>query len=630
MSDFKSKPTTETIRYKFFSTIAMVLLVGTVVLSIIVSLHEGATQKNILLKKGKGLALYVAKISQDPLIMKDAIQLDSIVNEAKYDDEILYAIIVDKSGAIVTSQFASINYKSAFVAAIKPELHGLDELSEITKYIREHTASEEIHSPIVTGNETIGTVTICVSKQNIFKSILSTIVFIIAFNILIALFLAVILFFVSQRIIFTPITALAEASHRLAKGDLSTRLAIPSFGEMQDLVNSFNRMAEDLQRTTVTKEYVDNIIKSMTEALLILAPDYVIRDVNEAAYRLLGYEAGELIGMKAGMVFDEGLLRVSCATNESRVGSETVCLRKDGVKLPIFLATSTIQNENGAVEGIVCNALDISQMKKVHHELESVNCVLKQEVQQRKQAQEEAAWLNDDLERQKSALEVANRELESFCYSVSHDLRAPLRHINGFATILIEDYRNCMDDLGRDCLDRICAASNHMGTLIDDLLRFSRVSRAELTVVTVDLSRMARKIAEMFQESEPLRSIRIDIEDGLFARGDSSLLDMVLQNLIGNAWKYSSQNPDAVISLGRCIIGGEELFFVKDNGVGFDMAYKDKLFKVFERLHGEEFEGTGIGLATVHRIIERHGGKIWAESALGEGATFYFTFGSSN
>ena len=164
-----------------------------------------------------------------------------------------------------------------------------------------------------------------------------------------------------------------------------------------------------------------------------------------------------------------------------------------------------------------------------------------------------------------------------------------------------------------------------MGVLIDDLLRFSRVSRTELKIVDVNLSVVAEKIAAMYREAEPSRNVRFEISPGLTTRGDSSLLEMVMQNLIDNAWKYTGTTPNALISIGQADVSGDNVFFIRDNGVGFDMEFREKLFRVFERLHGEEFEGTGIGLATVHRIIERHGGKIWAEGAVGKGATFYFT-----
>jgi hypothetical protein len=269
--------------------------------------------------------------------------------------------------------------------------------------------------------------------------------------------------------------------------------------------------------------------------------------------------------------------------------------------------------------------LDTSALRQVTRQLEAANETLTLEIRQRTGAQEEAASLNDDLRLQKAALETANQELESFCYSVSHDLRAPLRHINGYAGMLREEYRQQLEGEGQRFIDKICAASNQMGTLIDDLLSFSRVSRAEMRQVTVDLSSGAARVVEMLRSVEPDRQVEVAIEAGLTARGDETLLQLVLQNLIGNAWKYSARNPAARIAVGRTAIDGRDAFFVRDNGIGFDMTYGHKLFRVFERLHGEDFEGTGIGLATVQRIVQRHGGEVWAEGELGEGAVFYFT-----
>jgi PAS domain S-box-containing protein len=506
-------------------------------------------------------------------------------------------------------------------------LKNIKEIEELLRLINKKESSLVIRVPVITGDETIGQVVISLSKQNIISEILKTVAFVVLSNIVVAIILAVIMFSVSRRIIFDPITALVDVSQKLARGKLSTRIDSDAIGEMRQLFNSFNQMAEDLQHTTVSKDYVNNIIKSMTEALIIVSPEFIIRDINDSACSLLGYEKAELSGVHAGQVFEASMLQqVSSIVDQKRkYGSETICRTKDGESIPIYFTASAMIDENGEIQGIVCTALDISAMKKVAEQLATTVRALQQEVGQRKEAQEEATWLNADLERQKSALETANKELESFCYSVSHDLRAPLRHINGFTSILYEDYSDNLDDTGRNYLHRICSASSHMGTLIDDLLRFSRVSRSEMKLVNLNLSESARRITEMFIESEPGSTASINIADNLRARGDSSLIDMVLQNLIGNAWKYSSKNPDAIISVGSVTLDGVDAFFVSDNGVGFDMAYKQKLFRVFERLHGDEFEGTGIGLATVQRIIERHGGRIWAESEVGKGATFYFT-----
>jgi len=246
-----------------------------------------------------------------------------------------------------------------------------------------------------------------------------------------------------------------------------------------------------------------------------------------------------------------------------------------------------------------------------------------------RQAQDQIRSLNSELERkvaQRTAqLEVLLKEQEAFNYTVSHDLRAPLRHINGFSTILAEELGSDMPPQCRAYLQRICAASTKMGELIDALLEFSKINREEMKLETVDISRLASEAVAILAESEQQRDIQVSIPPDLTAKGDVTLIRTALQNLLGNAWKYTGRKPAARIELGRRCIEGEEVFFVKDNGVGFDMEYKDKIFAVFQRLHGGDYEGTGIGLATVERIIQRHGGRIWAEGRVNEGATFYFT-----
>jgi len=621
----------ESIRYRFSATIALVLVAGTIALSATIAGSEWLEQQSQLRQKGHGLAQYVAKLCQDPLIMNDSIQLDSIVNEARYDNDILYTVIIDRSGATRTSQFASINYRSPRIALLKDRLHGMQDIDLILPFIRNTEASVEVSAPVVSGSETIGRVVVCLSKHSIFSSILGTVAFIIAINTVVVIILTMILLAVSRRIIFDPISQLARAARRLAKGDLAVRLNGGAIGEMQQLIDSFNQMAEDLQQTTVSRDYVDNIIKSLSEALLIVAPDLTVSDVNDAAGTLLGYEPGELPGRHIGTLCDAGLLG-SIATGNvpgQRISTESWCRTKDGRTIPVLFTASAMRDAAGKMQGFVCTALDIAAIRQVTEQLAAANETLRLEVAQRKQAQEETGLLNAYLEEQKSALEAANRELEAFSYSVSHDLRAPLRHINGFAAILNEDCRDSLDTTGRDCLARITNATMHMGTLIDELLNFSRVSRTEMQIGDVDLSECAAKIAAMFLESDPDRTASIDIAAGLTAKGDASLLTIALQNLIGNAWKYSATSPEASIAVGMQATEGAKVFYVQDNGVGFDMAYQDKLFQVFERLHGQEFEGTGIGLATVQRIIERHGGRIWAESEVGHGATFYFTLGTA-
>jgi light-regulated signal transduction histidine kinase (bacteriophytochrome) len=231
-----------------------------------------------------------------------------------------------------------------------------------------------------------------------------------------------------------------------------------------------------------------------------------------------------------------------------------------------------------------------------------------------------------ELQRRSIELEAINRELEAFSYSVSHDLRAPLRAIDGFSRILLNDYADRLDDTGRSHLERVRRAAQNMGMLIDDLLKLSRVTRTELKHEQVDLSALANEIAEELRRQGPERIVHFTIAPGLVAYGDKGLLRIVLDNLLGNAWKFTGGRSDTRIGMDTATQAGRQVYVLSDNGAGFDMAYADKLFGVFQRLHdAREFPGTGIGLATVQRIIHKHGGTIWAESEVGKGARFYFT-----
>lgn len=238
----------------------------------------------------------------------------------------------------------------------------------------------------------------------------------------------------------------------------------------------------------------------------------------------------------------------------------------------------------------------------------------------------EHAGLVDEQRALVRRLEAANQELEAFSYSVSHDLRAPLRSIDGFSQALLEDYPDRLDPRGVDYLQRLRAGSQRMGVLIDDLLRLSRVTRAEMRREVIDLTATAEAIAAALRHTAPERGATFHIQPGLKTVGDPRLLRVALENLLGNAWKFTAKRAAATIEFGATERNGADAFFVRDNGAGFDMAYAEKLFTPFQRLHGTtEFEGTGIGLATVQRIMARHGGQIWAEAAPDRGATFYFT-----
>jgi PAS domain S-box-containing protein len=254
------------------------------------------------------------------------------------------------------------------------------------------------------------------------------------------------------------------------------------------------------------------------------------------------------------------------------------------------------------------------------------------DVTERNRVDETLRGLAEELEQRFAArtadLSAANEELEAFAYSVSHDLRAPLRGIDGFSQAVLEEYSESLDETGRDYLARLRSASQRMGHLIDDMLSLSRVSRVELSSEQVDLSAIATSLAIELQEREPDRNVEFVIQDDLVGPGDFRFLSMVLENLLANAFKFTSTRETAHIEFGRELIDGEDAYFVQDDGVGFDMTYADQLFVPFQRLHTDaEFPGSGIGLATVRRIVGRHGGRVWARSEIDRGATVYFTLG---
>jgi len=303
---------------------------------------------------------------------------------------------------------------------------------------------------------------------------------------------------------------------------------------------------------------------------------------------------------------EKALEKINAALRGQPQHFEWKHLRYDGTLVDAEISLNALNDMGKYHIQAICR--DITERKKVEEELKKYHNHLEELVHERT-----------------IKLEASNKELEAFSYSASHDLRAPLRTIEGFSQALLEDCEDKLDIQGKDYLIRIRTATRHMAELIEDLLQLSRITRAEMNIENVDLTRIARSVIDELQKSQPQRHVEIRIADGMEETADLKLMRIVLENLLGNAWKFTAKKAQAVIEFGFMKEGDRKAYFIRDNGVGFDMAYADKLFAPFQRLHtDDEFPGTGIGLATVQRIINRHGGTVWTEGQTDKGATFYF------
>ena len=368
----------------------------------------------------------------------------------------------------------------------------------------------------------------------------------------------------------------------------------------------------------------------------------VIQIFNAGAVRMLGYEASEVMNkitpadlsdpqevIKRAAALSLELERVitpgfeALAYKASR-GIEDIYeltyIRKDGSRVPAVVSVTALRDLQDEVIGYLLIGTD--------------NSARQQDILDRKAAEQEVARLYSELEervrRRTRQLEVANEELAAFSYSISHDLRSPLSTINGFSQLLIKSDGSQLSDKGKHYLDRIRAGAINMGKLIDGLLSLVQTSTATLSCGAVDLTAMSVRLVQELRDLEPDREVEFHVQADLVIHADPAMMAVVMQNLIANAWKYTSKAPFARVDIGsETSDDGKACIFVKDNGVGFNMVYVGKLFETFHRLHQDtEFKGSGIGLANVKRMVERHGGRVWAQAAVGAGATFRFTFES--
>lgn len=380
------------------------------------------------------------------------------------------------------------------------------------------------------------------------------------------------------------------------------------------------RELEEANRSiSLTETRYRNLFTSMRDVIVIADLSRTIVDVNQPALRdVFGYETDEVIGRSAMLLYaDRSVFDMTGKEVFNRYDVDRGKLievpfrRKSGEIFEGELFALKMYGDQGEVVGNIGVIRDITERKHIEEEIRRLNTGLEQRVAERT-----------------AQLEAVNRELESFSYSLSHDLRAPLRHISGFCDILRE---KCSGELSGDCgryLELIGSATQRMRDLIDAMLQLSQLSRGELSRMQVDMSEFAAGIVAELRHAEPDRAVTVHIAPAMSAEGDAALVRVLLENLIGNAWKYTSKKPEALIEIGTMESDGKTVYYIRDNGAGFDPRYSQNLFMPFQRLHSEnEFKGIGIGLATVKRIVNRHGGDVWAESLPDHGATFFFTLG---
>ncbi len=421
---------------------------------------------------------------------------------------------------------------------------------------------------------------------------------------------------------------LTDAVASLSPGGETLDIDITTNDEVGGLSQAFKNMAQKLQLREQERDAADRatqasdarykrLVENLSSEYFFYSHDTdgVFFYASESISDVLGYSHTDFLAhystyLTNNPINNNLISRIEATQAEQKRPPFLIALyHKDGRERLLEVSESAVIDNTGKVVA----------MEGIAHDVTT-----------RLQEADELRQHRDNLEaivtKRTIELETINNELESFCYSVSHDLRAPLRGINGFSNALLEDYNKVLDETGQDYLKRITVGTERMSNLIDDLLNLSRITRYKMNIQQVDLTAVSKEIVRVLRESEPNRTVNINIDDNLQAKGDKSLLTIALSNLIGNAWKYTNKRNDATIDIGGSTKEGRRVFSISDNGAGFNPEYVDKIFLPFQRLHKiEDYPGSGIGLSTVHRVISRHHGEIWASAIENEGANFHFT-----
>jgi PAS domain S-box-containing protein len=614
------------IQYKFLKDIFIILFVGTCITSVVIGNSVSAMLKDSLMSKGTSLATNIAKRNENALIISGDIRLNAVHSELITDQEIIYTVIRNNEGRILTTQYESINYMWPGLKAVLQGLSKDGDLPEMLAAIKKKTDVREVSVPIMLGIDKLGEVTIGMSEHNIRKQIMITVFFLIALNFGVAFILGVVLFVTSKKTILNPVIELGRAADRIAKGDLSTQVSIDASGEIRTLVDNFNKMAVNLDKTTVSKNFLDEIIGSMSDTLIVLAPDRTITRVNAAATVLLEYHEPELVGRHIdlvlldekceevdalALVFERGLKSVNAV--------ERVYRTKQGKKIPMLFSASVMRGMHGEIQGVVCVARDITDLKKAEEKLI-------------KSSQE---------------MKEMYEELRTFTYITSHDLRAPLVNIKGFTKELIRGIGEIGPVFARnlehvaegqrqqlsqviykdipEALKFIDSSASRMDMLINAVLKLSRFDRRKIVCEPIKMEDMVREILNSMAHQIGSRGISVKVGKLPELLSDRTAMEKIFSNLLDNAIKYLDPDRPGMITVTADLSEGQTIFHIYDNGRGIAAEDIPRAFESFRRVGKQNVPGEGMGLAYVKTCVRMLGGRIWCESTPGQGTTFSFS-----
>ncbi|MCK9419028.1 MAG: ATP-binding protein [Nitrospirae bacterium] len=609
------------IRFKFLKDISIILFIGTCVTSAVIGNNVAAMLKDSLTSKGMGLAANIANRNENALIISGNLRLNTVYTELNTDEEIIYTIIRNNEGKILTTQFESINYKWP---GLKDVLQGLSkdcELPDILAAIKHQVGVKEVSVPIMLGVDTLGTVTIGLSEHKIHKQIMKTVLFLVAMSFSLAFILGVVLFISSKKTILDPIIELGRSAARFAKGDLSTRVTISATGEIQELVGSFNQMAKDLEKTTVSRDYVDSILRNMTDTLIMVSTEGAIQRMNAAACALLGRDEDELIGRPINSVLLDpagGNFDIHDVLTKGPINNaEKTYLARDGGKVPVLFSASALVDSLNRVQGIVCVAHDITERKHT-----------------------EAKLKNYSLE-----LEAAHSELKNITNIFFHDLRTPLVNVKGFTSELQTSLKALIEIQGAgdpadqervrrhreleqevmESLRFIDYSVNKMDVLIKSVLELWRMGNRNLRVEPVDAGAVVRTAWGKLADGGGKDAVLLKFDSPPVINADRKALNMIMEFLLDNGLKYLDPDRAGEIEITTEQNAQETIFHIRDNGKGISRKDIPTVFELFRRVGKQEGPGQGMGLVYVKTLVRRHGGRIWCESEPGKGSVFSFT-----